>query len=69
MDTGSAIFDLYATAGAGWELGGTGDYTGDGTTDILWRQIATNQFGAFEMDTGSPTFDVYGTAGSGWQLV
>ncbi len=66
MDTGSALFDLYATAGAGWEIVGTGDFTGDGKVDTLWRETATNQFGAFEMDSGSAVFRLYGTAGAGW---
>ena len=46
----------------------TTDFTGDGTADILWRETATNTFGAFEMDSGGPIFRIYGTAGADWTV-
>lgn len=65
MDTGSAVFDFYGVGGAGWEIAGTGDFSGD----ILWRNTSTNDFGAFEMDAGTPTFAFYGVGGTGCEIV
>jgi hypothetical protein len=35
---------LYTISDMGWEIGGTGDFNGDGNTDILWRYYGTGQF-------------------------
>jgi len=68
MDTGSAVFNFYGVGGAGWVIAGTGEFSGDGTSDVLWLQTATSAFGAFEMDTGSAVFNFYGVAGAGWEV-
>lgn len=36
-------------ADSGWEVGGVGDFTNDGNTDILWRNSKTGQNGFWEM--------------------
>jgi hypothetical protein len=28
---------------AGWRIGGTGDFNGDGKTDVLWQNIETGE--------------------------
>ena len=44
------------------------DLTGDGTSDILWHEVATNAVGMFVMDSGAPVYADISTGGTGWDL-
>ena len=44
------------------------DLTGDGTSDILWRNGTTGQFGMFDMSGGTPTWSVLGSESTAWQI-
>ena len=57
------------TAGANWEVVGSGDYNGDGTDDILWFNAATGTVGQYEMNDGVATWRGIGTAGANWEAV
>ena len=37
-------------SGGNWQIQGTGDFNGDGKTDILWRQTTTGDIGLWTMD-------------------
>jgi hypothetical protein len=44
------------------------DLTGDGTSDILWQNSATNAVGMQVMDSGSAVWQGIGNGGSSWTL-
>ncbi len=44
------------------------DFSGDGTSDILWHRADNNAVGAFIMDSGAPAFAFYGHGGDGWAI-
>ncbi len=48
--------------------GPNNDFSGDGTSDILWNQAGTNAVGAFTLDSGAPLFAFYGQGGAGWTI-
>jgi hypothetical protein len=41
---------LSATAPSGWVIGDSGDYNGDGKTDLLWWNTGNNQLAIWELD-------------------
>jgi len=54
---------------AGWTLVGKGDFTGDGTTDLLW-QSDTGDVGLYEMSGGTVASWISVNSGtSGWSVV
>ena len=57
---GQASFD--------WDIVGVGDYTGDGTDDILWRNVNTGAVGIYEMTGGVPSWQGLGQAGLTWDV-
>ena len=57
------------TGGAGWNIAGTGDFNGDGKSDILWENSATNGVWIWEMDgTTQIGGGSVGTGGAGWSI-
>jgi hypothetical protein len=46
----------------------TSDLTGDGTSDILWRNVTTGQYGMFDMAGGTTTWSVLGGESTAWQI-
>ena len=44
------------------------DLTGDGTSDILWRNGTTGQYGMFDMSGGTPTWSALGSESTAWQI-
>ncbi|MEX0269060.1 beta strand repeat-containing protein [Leptolyngbyaceae cyanobacterium UHCC 1019] len=68
----NATFINSVAAGSGWEVVGTGDFTKDGKTDILWRNSGSGQNLVWEMDGTTyknATFINSVAAGSGWEVV
>jgi hypothetical protein len=56
---------------SGWSIAGTGDFNGDGTSDILLYNSTNTQVGEWLMQNGQlAQGQGFGTlgAGSGWQL-
>ncbi|NJN32652.1 MAG: VCBS repeat-containing protein [Synechococcales cyanobacterium RM1_1_8] len=41
--SGAAVGSNVATPGLEWEIQGVGDYNGDGTADVVWRQPSASQ--------------------------
>src|SRR5208337_2790458 len=58
-------------AGSGWSIAGTGDFTGNGTDDILFYNASTGTLGEWLMQNGqlasSQAIGSFG-AGSGWSI-
>jgi hypothetical protein len=50
---------LLTVADAGWQIAGTGDFTGDGKTDILWRHAVTGLDLVWFMDGAGVTGSQY----------
>jgi hypothetical protein len=62
---------LSVTAPSGWVIEDSGDYNGDGKTDLLWRNTANNQLAVWELDGTQlqPGTDLVSPlAPSGWQV-
>ncbi len=66
----SKSIDLGATKGSDWSLAGVGDFNGDGTSDVLWRNINTSQVDQWQMKSGnwSKSIDLGATKGADWQV-
>ena len=57
------------TAEAGWNVAGTGDFNGDGTTDILFQNAATGGVVDWLMNKGAVSGGgIVGLAASGWSI-
>lgn len=67
----TASIDLGATHGsANWQVAGAGDFNGDGTSDILWRNASTGQVDTWQMKDGvwAKSFDLGSAKGSDWTV-
>jgi hypothetical protein len=47
-------------ASPSWQIAGTGDYNGDGTTDILFRDPSSNFLSQFQMSDGHASSSLIG---------
>jgi FG-GAP-like repeat len=60
-------------APAGWKAVGTGDFNGDGRTDVLWHQPTAGTLSVWMMDnmtaTSASDVDVSNPESSGWKVV
>jgi hypothetical protein len=56
--------------GAAWPISGVGDFNGDGTSDVLWRNPSTGQVDQWQMQGGrwSKSIDLGATKPANWQL-
>jgi len=64
------IWDVIGTAGANWEVAGTGWFDYDFNTDILWFNTVTRNVGRFDMEGGrSLGWQGMGKAGVGWEVI
>jgi hypothetical protein len=53
-----------------WDLCGTGDYNGDGKTDMLWRNNVTGDVALWIMDgTSFQQGFIFSTIPLSWQIV
>ena len=68
--SGGQHLDLGFTKGPTWSLAAVADVDGDGTSDILWRNIATSQVDQWQMKNGnwSKSIDLGATKDAAWQL-
>jgi hypothetical protein len=65
----SDSFFAGSTAGPDWQVAGTADFNGDGTTDILWHNTNTGEVAVWFMTNGYPTGGVVlGNPGIDWQI-
>jgi hypothetical protein len=51
-----------------WQVAGVGDYNGDGTSDILFRDSAGGTLDEFQMHNGQPTWAGVAWAPTSWQV-
>jgi len=60
-------------AAAPWDLVGTGDFNGDGTTDFAWHNKASDEIGIWMFDSTDPSQQLFGSRvigkPVGWDLV
>ncbi|MFV1874309.1 hypothetical protein [Nioella sp.] len=68
MGSGTPSWQGLGQASFDWDIVGTGDYNGDGTDDILWRNVNTGSVGMYAMDNGSPSWQTIGQAGLAWDV-
>jgi len=63
-------FDLGFSKGPAWTLAAVADVDGDGTSDILWRNIATGQVDDWRMhnEQWGGSIDLGAGKGTAWQL-
>ncbi len=70
--TSEANISIPATAAAGWEVVGNGDFNGDVITDILWRNSATGQNHISLMNgstiPGSAALNIPALTSSQWKI-
>jgi hypothetical protein len=54
---------------AGWTIAGTGDFNGDGTADLLWRNTTTGDVGIWIMNSGAfSSFVDLGAQSAAWTV-
>jgi hypothetical protein len=72
MDGATKTASAYTTASAGttWTIVGLADFTGDGKTDILWREAGTYKTVIWTMDGATKTASAYtsASANSAWAV-
>ncbi len=55
--------------GTDWHAAGTGDFSGNGTTDILWQNVDTGAMATWEMSDGQYAGSInFGNLPFGWQI-
>ena len=60
------------TGGAGWHIAGTGDFNGDGKSDILWQKdtsTGTETYIWLMDGTKQISSASAGSGGSGWHII
>ena len=69
--TWSSSVSLTEVSDTNWEIGGTGDFNGDGKTDIVWRNKATGDNVIWLLDgtTWSSSVLLTGVSDTNWEIV
>jgi hypothetical protein len=68
--TQTTTYNLGTSKGPAWTLAGIADVDGDGTSDILWRNVTTSQVDEWHMKTNNwaGSIDLGAGKGSAWQM-
>src|SRR5262249_51625872 len=62
---------VIGSAANNWQIAGSGDFNGDGTSDIVWRDGNTGQAAVWTMQNGAIAANgvaVIGSAANNWQI-
>jgi len=69
---GESFLNWQAPSNQGWAIKGTGDFSGDGRTDVLWHHAESGQVGVWVLDgtnvASAPLFAWTAGAADGWEL-
>ncbi len=64
----AATVNVGTIPGAGWQVAGIGDFTGNGTSDILWHNVNSGDIAEWLIQNGHWAGSVdFGTI-AGWQV-
>ncbi len=69
MSNGAIASSAVFGASTSWNITGTGDFNGDGRSDILWRSPTTGALAIWFMNGGAVQSTAVMGVGSGWDLV
>ena len=66
----ASALSMIGSHGAGWSVTGVGDFNGDGTSDIIWRNSAAGLVDQWQMKGGHllQSIDLGNAKGADWQL-
>jgi hypothetical protein len=60
---------VIGAASTNWTIAGVGDFSGDGTADILWRDGSTGRLADWTMQNGTiSNVAIIGSAATNWQI-
>ena len=66
--SGGFTFQDLGVVGGGWQIVGTGDFSGDGKSGILWRNANGDTALWNPNGSGGFTFDDLGVVGASWSV-
>jgi hypothetical protein len=62
-------WNVIAAASTSYQVAGIGDYSGNGTDDILWRNATTGDVGVWAMNNGQATWHDLGISSTSFNTV
>ncbi|MGL5066047.1 MAG: FG-GAP repeat domain-containing protein, partial [Microcoleus sp.] len=68
MNNGTPTFVPIVSATTNWQVQGTGDFNGDGTTDIFWRDSSNGSHSMWQMNANTPTYLPVISATTNWEV-
>jgi hypothetical protein len=70
MNNGQATsWNVVGTANTSYQVAGIGDYYGNGTDDILWRNPTSGDVGIWAMNNGQATWHDLGASSPSFNTV
>jgi hypothetical protein len=70
MSNGQATsWNVVGTASTAYQVAGIGEYYGNGTDDILWRNATTGDVGVWAMNNGQATWHDLGISATSFNTV